>query len=99
MKSLLNYFSVVLKSSNVTNLPDPNGLLSKTISPSTIATVNAQVGFIVEKHDTTSANKESQRGPYLHLTPAQKYQVGKAAETGVTKNSSILCQEHSHLST
>ena len=56
------------------------------MSPSTIATVNAKVGPIVEKHDTTNVNKESERGPYLHLTPAQKYQVGKrAAETGVTK--------------
>ena len=83
MKSLLNYFSVVSKSSPV---PDPNGPLSKTMSPSTIATVNAKVGPIVEKHDTTNINKESERGPYLHLTPAQKYQVGKrAAETGVTK--------------
>ena len=83
MKSVLNYFSVVLKSSPV---PDHNGPLSKTMSPSTIATVNAKVGPIVEKHDTTNVNKESERGPYLHLIPTQKYQVGKrAAETGVTK--------------
>ena len=56
------------------------------MSPSTIATMNAKVAPIVEKHDTMSVNKESERGPYLHLTPAQKYQVGKrAAETGITK--------------
>ena len=39
--------------------------------------MNAKVGPIVEKHDTTSVNKKSERGLYLHLTPAQKYQVVK----------------------
>ena len=62
MKSLLNYFSVVLKSSPV---PDPNGPLSKTMSPSIIATVNAKVGPIVEKHDTTNVIKESDPSPKI----------------------------------
>ena len=78
-------FKLFQKSSNDRRLPDPNGPLSKTISPSTIAAMNTQVGYIVEKHDTTSANKESERGPYLHLTAAQKYQEQlKLAVTGVT---------------
>ena len=62
MKSLLNYFSVVPKSSPV---PDPNGPLSKTMSPSIIATVNAKVGPIVEKHDTTNVIKESDPSPKI----------------------------------
>jgi len=48
MKSLFNYFSVVPKSSNGRSLPEPNGRLSKAISPSTITAMNAQVGSIVE---------------------------------------------------
>ena len=85
MKSLINYFSVIPKSSNVRSLPNPNDPFSKTISPSTVATVNAQAGSIVEKHDTMSTNKQSERGPYLHLTPAQKSKLAKEHETRVTK--------------
>ena len=48
MKSLLNYFSVVPKSSPV---PDPNGPLSKTMSPSTIATVNWSYCWETRHHE------------------------------------------------
>ena len=46
---------------------------SGKISPSTITTIKAKVGFSRRRHHEY---KEPQRGPCLHLTPSQKYQVG-----------------------
>ena len=46
---------------------------SGKISPSTITTIKAKVGLSRRQHHEY---KESQRGPCLPLTPAQKYQVG-----------------------
>ena len=66
---------------NHPKLPDPNGPLSVTVPSSTIVAVNKKVSSAIER----SVNKDESQGPYLHLTPEQKYRVGKrAAEFGVT---------------
>ena len=80
MLGILKYFHVVKKpSSSETNLPDLNGPLSRVIPSSTIAAANEKVCAIDKMPGAAS------RAPYLHLTGAQKYQVGKrAAEFGIT---------------
>lgn len=80
MSGILKYFHIVKKSSSSeTNLPDPNGPLSRVIPSSTIAAANEKVCAIEKMPGVAS------RTPYLHLTSAQKYQVGKrAAEFGTT---------------
>lgn len=75
MSGILKYFHVKQKQSSTTraasetNLPDPSGPLNnlKVIPSSTIAKVNKKVSSVIEK--ATTAN----RGPYLHLTAAQRY--------------------------
>lgn len=73
MSGILKYFHVKQKQSSTTraasetNLPDPSGPLNN--SSSTIAKVNKKVSSVIEK--ATTAN----RGPYLHLTAAQRYQA------------------------
>ena len=84
MSEILKYFhvkkqSLTMTAKSETNLPDLSGPLSKIIPSSTIAKVNKKVSSVIEK--PVAAN----RGPYLHVTAAQRYQVGKrAAEFGVT---------------
>ena len=84
MSGILKYFQVVKKTeqstlSNEANLPEPNRPLSKVISSPAIAAANKKVSA------TNNAKASATRGAYLHLTGAQKYQVGKrAAEFGLT---------------
>ena len=62
-------------------LPDPNGPLSKDVSSSSIEITNAHVQQVQQK----VSSKKSARGPYLSLTPAQRFSIGKrAAKNGVT---------------
>ena len=81
--SILNYLKVISKSSSDqehSDLPDPTGPLSEKIPSSTIATVNAKVTSAVERPAGAGS-----RGPYSHLTPEQKYRIGKrATQFGVT---------------
>ena len=81
--SILSYLKVISKSPSDqkhSDLPDPTGPLSEKIPSSTIATVNAKVTSAVERPAGAGS-----RGPYSHLTPEQKYRIGKrAAEFGVT---------------
>ena len=67
-------------------LPDPHGplVLSSKIPHEAIAMANATITeTIMESKGAVTTRKK--RGPYLHLTPAQRFQVGKrAAECGVT---------------
>ena len=79
---IMKYFRPVQKNTSRSELPDPSGPLSETILSSTISSVNASISSVIadEPEGGTLA-----RGPLLHLTPAQKNQVGKrAAEFGVT---------------
>ena len=81
--SILNYFKPIKSIDD--KLPDPKGPLNSKIglSSSTIASANSAVRSAM-LHSTTSSTSSS-RGPYLHLTPAQKFQIGKrASEHGVT---------------
>jgi len=75
------YFKLKQKLKPISDpLRDPDGPLSKEggISQSSIASANASV------HIMMAAG--SSKGPYLHLTPAQKLQIRKrASEYGVTK--------------
>ena len=77
--SILNYFRRTSKPADNEDLPDPNGSLSKEVPSSAIAKANALVSSEIEKR----CSKE--RGPYLMLTPAQKFEIGRrASEHGVT---------------
>ena len=58
-------------------LPDPEGTLSSKLPSSSIASANSAVRTVIATSST--------RGPYLHLSLAQKFQIGKKAnELGVT---------------
>ena len=71
--SLLKYFK------RSSDLPDPNGPLSKELDPFTIRLVNERVKPEIEK------SLSGKRGPYVILTPLQRALIGKrAAENGVT---------------
>jgi len=60
-------------------LPEPSSALSGVVPPKAIEMANAEVIKVKNKvpHGTRSA-------PYLILTPAQKYEVGKRA--GITSS-------------
>ena len=75
---ILKYFWSVPKCSSE-ELPDPNGSLSTKIPSSAIVKANALVSSTIDKQFS------QQRGTYLILTPAQKFQIEKrASEHGVT---------------
>ena len=81
MAGLLKYFSVKQRKNDGDGksncLPDPNGELSKVVLSFSIEATNTVVHEALEKR--------SPHGPYISLTPAQKYSIGKrAAENGTT---------------
>ena len=77
--SILNYFRCTSKPADNEDLPHPNGSLSKEVPSLAIAKANALVSSEIEKR----CSKEW--GPYLMLTPAQKFEIGRrASEHGVT---------------
>ena len=89
MAGLLKYFKrerhcdMQKKEANIRTyiLPDQNGPLNKDVSSSSIENTNAHVQQVQRK----ALSEKSARGPYLSLTPAQRFSIGKrAAENGVT---------------
>ena len=81
MAGLLKYFSVKQHKNDGDGksncLPNSNGELSKVVPSSSIEATNTVVHEVLEKR--------SPRGPYISLTPVQKYSFGKrAAENGTT---------------
>ena len=71
--SILKYFK------RGSDLPDPEGPLSKKLDSYTIRLVNEKVKPEIKK------SQRGERGPYVKLTPSQKALVKKrAAEHGVT---------------
>ena len=81
MAGLLKYFSVKQRKNDGNGksncLPDPNSELSKVVPSSSIEATNTVVHEALEKR--------LPRGPYILLTPAQKYSIGKrAADNGTT---------------
>jgi len=75
--TLLKYFKPVSsKATRNERLPDPDSSLKRVVPSSSIARANELVTEVLE---------QSERGPYVKLTGAQRYQIGKrAAEHGVT---------------
>ena len=67
--SILKYFCPTKEK---LELPDPNGSLSGSVPSSAVSSVNAKVKDVLVKQTSTAS-----QGPYLTLTPAQKYQIGK----------------------
>ena len=90
--SILKYFQPINKKSPRDQLPDPNGPLNtdRKVPSSAIASANIAVQAVLESSETSEAASDSSlgsksRGPYLHLTPAQKFNIGRrASEHGVT---------------
>ena len=80
MAGLLKYFKYKRDStvSPSASLPEPNGSLKKKVPSKAIELANAEVTKLKE-------TRPGGRGPYVYLTGAQRYQVGKrAAEYGST---------------
>ena len=82
MAGLLKYFKRCydMQKKDAGTLPDPDGSLCRDIPSSSIGIANTHVHQVQQK---SSSNRL--RGPYISLTPAQMFSVGKrAAENGVT---------------
>ena len=80
MAGLLKYFKHTQKKDKLDTgtLPDPDGPLSRDIPSSSFGITNTRV------RQEASSKRRSQE-PYISLTPAQKFSVGKrAAENNVT---------------
>ena len=80
--SILNNFKLKEKLKTIDDqLPRPDGPLNKEVGIPrlTIVSANAAVRSAI-------ASQGSSRGPYLHLTPAQKFQIGKRASEHGTIN-------------
>ena len=92
MSGILRYFHLVKEpsSSEAAGLPDPNGPLSKVIPSSTIAAANENICAIGK---TGAASKT----PYLHLTAAQKYQVGKEQQSLERQTLYVIMQDVSQV--
>ena len=74
--SILKYFCPIKQT---LDLPDLDGSLSKNMPHLAVSSANAKATDVLEKQTSST------RGPYLMLTPAQKYQIGKrAVECGTT---------------
>ena len=91
MMSILNYFKRVPERDE--RLPEPNGSLSKSVPTNAIKLANAEVLKLKDK-----APRDYRTGPYLMLTPAQRYEVGKrAAEHGVTASIRYFAKKYPKL--
>ena len=89
MSGILKYFRPVKNQSPRESLPNPHGPLNTDgrVPSSAIASANIAVeAVLVETPDATdSSSGAKSRGRYQHLTPAQKFKIGKrASELGVT---------------
>ena len=78
--ALLKHFKLVNSKTldESLSLPDPNSSLKEVIPSMVITKANKIVSKVLEQ-----SLSSGERGPYLKLTPAQRYQIGKqAAEYG-----------------
>ena len=82
--------------SNATNsdqLPDPNGSLSSSVLPKVIELASTKVAKV---KDGTSRGARS--GPYLMLSPPQRYEIGKRVEEhGVTASLRYYAKKYPQL--
>ena len=100
MISIQKYFKPVTEKDKVdtktvklpASLPDPNGDLSKLVPSSAIRAANESIREILKE------KKGARKAPYLILTPAQRYSIGKrAAEHGVTATIRYYSKHFPHL--
>ena len=78
--SILKYLKRVPVPIQDEGLPEPSSSLINVVPPKAIEMTNAEVVKVKNK-----APRGSRSVPYLILTPAQRYEVGKiAAEHGIT---------------
>jgi len=80
MVGLLKYFKLKWRNEGKSKgLPNPNGELSKVVPSSSIEITNGVVNEVSEK-------ERRPRGPYISVTPAQKYTIGqRAAENEIAE--------------
>jgi len=72
------------------DLPNPVGPLSKKVPSSAISAAHKNV---IEVLNDAQERKKRTRGPYLFLTPAQKYEIGKkSSRTWRYSQHSLLCK-------
>ena len=74
--SILKYLNRSLSSSSnqlLDTLPNPSGSLSEKVPSDVITAANKEVTKVLENEPCCT------RGPYLMLTPAQKFTIGKRA--------------------
>jgi len=71
------------------------GPLSEKVPSSAISAANK---IVIKALDVTQESKKRSCGPYLSLTPAQKYEIGKrAAEHGVTASMRYFVEKYQDL--
>ena len=81
--ALLKYFKPVNSKTLDNILPDPDSSLNEVVTSTAIAKANKTVSKILQQ-----SLLSGERGPYLKLTPAQRYLIGKqAAEHGTAASS------------
>ena len=87
------YKPVPLQSSaSSSKMPDPNGPLSKKVPSIAIELANSKVSELMDKP------RGSPRSPYLILTPAQRFEVGKqAVEHRVTASIQYFAKKYPQL--
>jgi len=87
---ILKYFKPVKSSWSSTSLPEPRGSLSEKVPSKAIELANTEV---------TKLNEQLHgRGPYLILTPVQRFKIGKrSAEDGVTASVRYFIKKYPEL--
>ena len=70
MAELLKYFNRAQHKDSI--LPDPDGPLSRDIPSPSIGITNTRVRQVQQE----ASSERRLRGPYILLTPAQKFSVG-----------------------
>ena len=95
MSMILQYFKRVPRKSNE-QFPEPNGPLSSSVPPKAIELANANVAKAVK--DGASSGQSKRSGPYLMLSGAQRFEIGKrAAEHGVTASLRYYAKKYPEL--
>jgi len=94
--SILKYFRPATEKDKVdtemAELPDPNGDLSKIVPSSAIRAANESVRELLRE------KRGARKAPYSILTPAQRYAIGKrAAEHGVMATIRYYAKRFPHL--
>ena len=103
--SILKYCKPVCKKEKEFASPDPSGPLSERVPSSSIEAANNKVSELIANPLESSSESEihpsqskMKRKPYLILTPAQRYEIGKrAAENGIAASLRYYARKYSKL--